>query len=298
MLIIVNIDNIMKTPILFLARKGLEFSEIKNNCAKEGIEIIRANSLNEFLDYIHLKVVLVMVIEDEYLNTLIDVPKVIYKLLSLSNVKIKLVIGKKGVLSKIPNTEFDAIISDNLSVEQKCNEINLYWEASKIIFNVNERLGAATAPEKLEITIEEIQKKDRRISSLYIQLLEYKNMLKKNYEDWVQLDLPLNNQKVRKYYASLRSNSLIINNEWEEFSEHFVEVHPNFFEKLKQISSKLTEENLKMCAYLKMGVGNNEIANYMCIQEGSVKKTQTRIKKKLQLPHERSLRSFIKNMQE
>lgn len=298
MFIIVNFDDKMNTPILFLARQGLEFSEIERFCNKEGIQIIRANTLNEFLDYIHSKTILVTVIEDDYLNTLTNEPKIIYKLLSISDIEIKLVIGKNSVLNKIPNTEFDAIIADNLSVAQKCNEINLYWEASKIILNVNERLGAVTASEKMEMSLEEIQKKDRRISSLYMQLLEYKNMLKKNYEDWMQLDLTMSNQKVRKYQASLRSNSLIINNEWEEFSEHFVEVHPNFFEKLKQMSSTLTDENLKMCAYLKMGVGNNEIANYMSIQEGSVKKTQTRIKKKLQLPQEKSLRSFIKNMQD
>ena len=66
----------------------------------------------------------------------------------------------------------------------------------------------------------------------------------------------LNNKNdTQKYLTKIDEiikNSLNIDNEWDKFKMHFEKVHPNFFEKLKQKCPDLTDENLKLCAYIKM----------------------------------------------
>ncbi len=286
----------MYPPILFLHRKGLELTALMDLCSENDITFIAANSLEEFVNLIHSKKIVMVVIEDNYISTLAERPILIYQLLALSSVKIQITIGRRSNLLKINHADFDLIISEHMSLEQKFNEINLYWEASKIIHDSETRVNTYLGMYSEASYNQELQNKDRRISSLYIQLLEYRSALRKNYEDWVLMDLPLNHQKVRKFHSKLRANANYTDNHWDEFSEHFVEVHPKFFERLSQMAPSLTEENLRMCAYIKMGVNNNEIAQYMNIQHGSVKKSQTRIKKKLQLQQERSLREFIKHL--
>jgi len=59
------------------------------------------------------------------------------------------------------------------------------------------------------------------------------------------------------------------------------------------MSSDLTEENLKICAYIKMGMTSKQIAQLMNVVKGSVDKSLQRLKKKLQLSEDESLKSFI-----
>ena len=84
--------------------------------------------------------------------------------------------------------------------------------------------------------------------------------------------------------------------EWNNFKIHFEKVHPNFFEKLKKYSGDLTEENLKMCAYDKMGISTKQIAQLLNIAYNSVVVSRVRIKKKLQLEENVSLTDFIRNL--
>jgi DNA-binding NarL/FixJ family response regulator len=77
---------------------------------------------------------------------------------------------------------------------------------------------------------------------------------------------------------------------------HFDKVHQHFFEKLKQSCSDLTEENLKMCAYFKIGMTTKQIAHLLHVDPHSVIVSRYRLKKKLQLPDGESLDDFIRNL--
>jgi DNA-binding CsgD family transcriptional regulator len=77
---------------------------------------------------------------------------------------------------------------------------------------------------------------------------------------------------------------------------HFDKVHPNFFKKLKQLSADLTDENLKVCAYIKMGMVTKQIAQLLYITPKSVQINKYRLKKKLNLPEEEDLVKFICNL--
>jgi FixJ family two-component response regulator len=75
--------------------------------------------------------------------------------------------------------------------------------------------------------------------------------------------------------------------------EYIFKVHPHFFKKLKKLCKNLTEENLKMIAYIKMGMTTKQIAQLLNISPKAIEINRYRLKKKMKLPEGESLVSFI-----
>jgi len=80
---------------------------------------------------------------------------------------------------------------------------------------------------------------------------------------------------------------------WHNFMLHFESVHPNFFSSLKSKYNGLTTNELRLSSYIKIGMGNKEIAQIAGVETGTVKSNLNRLKKKLKLNPEDSLRDFI-----
>lgn len=69
----------------------------------------------------------------------------------------------------------------------------------------------------------------------------------------------------------------------EEYLLHFKKVHPLFFDKLLNAHPSLTQLELRLCAYLKMNLGYQEIAYFQHIEPESVRRAVTRMRKKMAL---------------
>ena len=80
---------------------------------------------------------------------------------------------------------------------------------------------------------------------------------------------------------------------WSSFTYHFEQVHPDYFEKLKDTYADLSQNDLKMCAYLKVGLDNKVIAQINNITVAGVKKSLNRLKKKIKITAEDSIRDFL-----
>lgn len=109
-------------------------------------------------------------------------------------------------------------------------------------------------------------------------------------EDIDKLKLYLNNINL-----SL-SNKNSSNIEWESFKNQFEQVHPLFFNKLLELKSNLTENDLKLCAYIKLNLTTKDIANISNLSYRTVQTTRYRIKKKLELPQETDLVRFVQSL--
>ena len=92
-------------------------------------------------------------------------------------------------------------------------------------------------------------------------------------------------------------SQLNLEKDWQQFNKHFEEVHPGFFDKLLSRYRALTQKDCKLCAYIRMGMGNSEIANFTHVAKGSVERALNRLKKKLGLSETQNLREFILAMQ-
>lgn len=86
----------------------------------------------------------------------------------------------------------------------------------------------------------------------------------------------------------LKSDS--INN---RFEKQFEEVYPNFFRDLIEKSDRLSQNDLRLCAYLKMNQNTHEIAQLSGVSVRTIESQKYRLKKKLNLLKEENLISFL-----
>jgi tetratricopeptide (TPR) repeat protein len=79
----------------------------------------------------------------------------------------------------------------------------------------------------------------------------------------------------------------------DRFEKHFEDVYPGFFKTLIRDSNKLTQNDLRFCAYLKMNLSTDEIAKLTSISIRTVESKKYRVKKKLKIRKDQSLTAFI-----
>jgi DNA-binding response OmpR family regulator len=99
-------------------------------------------------------------------------------------------------------------------------------------------------------------------------------------------------RKLRQLMRNVQAISLE-DQSWTEFKEVFESLDHKFFDKLNERNPKLTSLDLKHCAYIKMNLDNYEVANIFNVELKSLQMTRYRLKKKLALGSEESLREFL-----
>lgn len=77
------------------------------------------------------------------------------------------------------------------------------------------------------------------------------------------------------------------------FEKQFKEVYPNFFKDLIEKSDRLTQNDLRLCAYLKMNQNTHEIAQLSGVSVRTIESQKYRLKKKLNLSKEKNLIPFL-----
>lgn len=87
--------------------------------------------------------------------------------------------------------------------------------------------------------------------------------------------------------------SLRLDEGWASFRDHFLKIHPDFFDNLERQYPRLTQNDLRHCAYIRMRLTTKEIARLLGINPTSVQISRVRLKKKMNLPKEVDLIKFI-----
>ena len=83
---------------------------------------------------------------------------------------------------------------------------------------------------------------------------------------------------------------------WLNFKLYFERVHPDFFDNLTTICPKLSTNELKHCAYIKMNMSQTEVAEMLFVERKTVEVSRYRIKKKLGLDKGTNLIEFIRGV--
>ncbi len=81
--------------------------------------------------------------------------------------------------------------------------------------------------------------------------------------------------------------------DWNIFERSFNEAHENFFKKLKADHPDLVPNDLKLCAYLRMNMSSKEMASLLNISLRGVEIRRYRLRKKLNLEHDKNLAEFL-----
>lgn len=94
---------------------------------------------------------------------------------------------------------------------------------------------------------------------------------------------------MRKIDSNLNENEDML-----AFKIQFEKIHPNFFQRLLNHNPKLTNTDLKYCAYIRLNMTTPDICNLLYIEKKSVEMAKYRIKKKLGLGKRQRLGEFIR----
>lgn len=84
--------------------------------------------------------------------------------------------------------------------------------------------------------------------------------------------------------------------EWEHYRLDFMKLHPHFFERLEAQSADLTPYDLRLAAYIKMGLSGKEIARLLNIIEQTLHNSRYRLRKKLGLEAGQDLVTYLTNL--
>lgn len=148
---------------------------------------------------------------------------------------------------------------------------------------------------KEEILYKELlQAKDRELTSHTLSAVERQRILQPTVEKLIEIGKGLPKDQQRELLEVRKAlQSHLDGKSWEQFLFQFEKVHPRFFTELQSRFPNLTTNDLKVCAYLKVGLGNAEIAQMIGITAPSLKNNLNRLKKKIGLGAEDNLREFM-----
>jgi len=82
-------------------------------------------------------------------------------------------------------------------------------------------------------------------------------------------------------------------NAWKEFEVQFNEVHPGFQNRLLEKFPELTPSERRLCTFIRLDMNTREISSLTGQSIKSIEVARTRIRKKLNVPHEHNLTNFI-----
>jgi len=142
-----------------------------------------------------------------------------------------------------------------------------------------------------------IDAKTREITSSSLLLSNKNNLLQQILE---LANLSLSNKgkagEATQNIIHIVKTNLHIEEDWNNFMIHFDKVHPDFFEKMQSQYGNLTQNELKLCAYIRIGLSIKQIAQMLNISPASVKKNRYLLRKKLNLKEDENLDESIQHI--
>ncbi|MEN8858089.1 MAG: triple tyrosine motif-containing protein [Flavobacteriaceae bacterium] len=135
----------------------------------------------------------------------------------------------------------------------------------------------------------DIDSKNRELGLSTMNLIKRNELLstiKKELSNTNNLD------EITKVIKLINKN-LNTSDDWKLFEEAFKNTDKGFIKKIKSRHDNLTSNDLRLCTYLRLNLSSKEIAPLLNISIRSVEVKRYRLRKKMNLPHEASLSSYI-----
>jgi hypothetical protein len=147
---------------------------------------------------------------------------------------------------------------------------------------------------KLQI---ELDDQNRQLTTYALNLARTNEFILKTTEELRQIQRDMDPkdkvkaERIRKTISDL--NQFSSGKDWEEFKLYFEKVHQSFEKNLLAHFPDLTPNDKKMCALLKLGLTNKDIASITFREIRSVESARNRLRKKLGISAETSIHSFL-----
>lgn len=292
-------DNNEPDSALFYFRKALN-SAFNNNNVYQIVPLLKEISETHIIlnnpDSAYHYMILANTYEDSLLNQ--------EKIIELSKSESKAVIAKyendlKQVQEKALFQKRITWISILSILILSCLIFYILW-LSKRRITISKKLKEA---ENRELTLLnkqyllELDSKNRELTSNTLIIAKKNAMLKElsDYIDALENKGAIDNVNGLQLKNHIKSQ-ILTDDEWQYFKLHFENVHPDFFITLKKLYPNLSETELRLCAYIRIGMSAKEIAQMLSIQPETVNTSRYRIRKKLKLASGTSLENYLREL--
>jgi tetratricopeptide (TPR) repeat protein/DNA-binding CsgD family transcriptional regulator len=178
----------------------------------------------------------------------------------------------------------------------------LYYYFSKAkskgqkIQNLRLKLDNFELEERLELERKNVQleqelhaTKERELAAMSLQLFQLQESIK---ADIIAMDKKGINPDVKALQKKFNS-SLKRKDYWKEFELKFIQLNPNFHQKLQNDHPSLTKKELDFCSLIRLNLGNKEIASLTQIAYESVLSKKYKLRKKMGFSTENDLFRYL-----
>ncbi len=139
---------------------------------------------------------------------------------------------------------------------------------------------------------QELDLRNREVASTSIGKIKSNEMLNDAIKKLTEMEEHPENDCLPDIIRNLKT--LVNDDPRKDFDLHFVQIHPDFYKKLLSDYPKLTQNELRLCAFIKSNLSIKEIASINGISAESVKTARKRLRKTLNLTGEEvSLLEFL-----
>lgn len=149
--------------------------------------------------------------------------------------------------------------------------------------------------EKLE---SELRHMNNELATSTMHLLnknEFITSIKDSLDHLIKKTRPEDLKKELQQISRQIEQNISADADWEHFQFHFDRVHGDFSNRFKAAFPKLSPQEIKLSAYLRMNLSSKEIAQLLNISVRGVEISRYRLRKKLDLPRHKNLQEFILN---
>jgi Response regulator containing a CheY-like receiver domain and an HTH DNA-binding domain len=141
---------------------------------------------------------------------------------------------------------------------------------------------------------QQLQDKLREITSYSLRLASKNQVM--NQVLGVLNEFPNTDKTLKRKISQLLKESSQTDNDWNDFMLHFNRVHPLFFEHLNEQYPGLSQNEIKLTAYIRLGLSIKQIAQMLNVTPESVKTSRYRLRKKMDLTKDDALDLVIQNL--
>jgi len=143
---------------------------------------------------------------------------------------------------------------------------------------------------------DEVEHKSKELANSTMSIIKKNELLMELKEIIEKQKVELGSRYPDKYYNYLNKKideNISNKDDWQIFQNNFERAHDQFFSRMKSNFPQLTQNDLRLCAYLHMNLSSKEIAPLLGISFRGVENHRYRLRKKMNLDHDDSLIQII-----
>jgi DNA-binding CsgD family transcriptional regulator len=145
---------------------------------------------------------------------------------------------------------------------------------------------------KNEQLVQDVDAKNKELAVSTMSLIKKDELLALIKED-LNKSTEENSSRSLKSIISTINRNISEDDTWKVFKEAFDTADKDFLKKIKQAHPSLTPNDLRLCAYLRLNLSSKEIAPLLNISVRSIEIKRYRLRKKMELAHEKGLVEYI-----